>query len=111
MEAVHMKTHLCPSNVRCDKELDVSMPKDTKNHAPEIPLRNTIAALKQLDGGILLAGFILGPCLSPVSACLVVFCVMLVLFPSLDRKQARKDKDWLDVKFFEGTKIRFNALG
>ena len=87
------------------------MPKDTEDHAPEIPLRQTTAALEQLDGRVLLARLVLGPCLSPISARFVVLGMVLVLFPAFGRKQTRKDKDGLDVKFFERAQIRFDALG
>lgn len=110
-KAVHAITHLCPSHVWRNQKLDVSMPKDAKNHAPEIPLSKATTTFEQLDSGFLLAGFVLGPRLSPISTSLVVFGVILVLFPSLGRKESRKDEDGFYVKFFEGTQIGFDTLG
>jgi len=49
------------------------MAENTKNCAPEIPLMKARANLKQLGGGIFLAGFIATPTIGPVPAGLILF--------------------------------------
>jgi hypothetical protein len=47
--------HLCPSNIRRDKELNVSVTENAEDGAPKIPVGETAPSFEQLGGGIFMA--------------------------------------------------------
>ncbi|KAH9975788.1 hypothetical protein BGW80DRAFT_1294615 [Lactifluus volemus] len=100
---------LCPSNIRCDKELNVSVAENAQDLTPEIPVSQTTPSLEQLGGRLLLARFVLGPCKVAVATCLLLFDITLHLSPALVWGKAWENKNRFDVQFFERTKVTLDT--
>jgi hypothetical protein len=75
-------------------------------------LVKTRANLKQLGGGLLLAGLVAAPAVGSVPAGLVLFVdqVWLDMLPAFLWDEAGKNKDGFDSKLFERPEVGFDAL-
>ena len=101
--------HLCPRNIRCDKELDVSVAENAQDGAPEVPVRQAAPPLEQLGGGLLLARLVFAPREVAVAARVLLLGVALHVPGALVRRQAGEDKDGLDAQFFERAQVALDA--
>ena len=101
--------HLCPCNVRCDKEFDVSIAENAQDSAPKVPVRQAAPPLEQFRGGLLLARLVLAPRKVAVATRILLLGVALHVPGALVGRQAGKDKDGLDAQFFERPEVALDA--
>jgi hypothetical protein len=103
--------HLCPSDVRRNKELDVSVTENTQHRAPKVPVGETAPSFEQLRGRLLLARLVFGPREIAVSTRLVLLVVALHVSEAFVRGEAGEDEDGLDAQFFERSEVALDAGG
>jgi hypothetical protein len=89
--------YLCPSDIRRDKELNVSVAENAQDWAPKIPMSQSASSLEQFGGGLLLARFILAPCVVALATRLLLLDIALHLSPALVWGEAWKNKNGLDT--------------
>ena len=105
------ETYLSPCNVRRDEELHIPMLENPQHNLPKVPLVQVAPTLKQLRRRLLLSRLVLGPCLAPVLARLVVLkLLLLLLLRAPARQETREDEYGFDVKFFKDAKVLFDSL-
>ena len=85
------------------------MSEDSQNNPPYVPLDRVRSALEQFRGRLFLSILVLPPGILSVPYSFRVLLVKL-WFHFLVRGEPRKDEDGLDVKLFEDSQVRFDAL-
>ncbi|KAH9990608.1 hypothetical protein BJV77DRAFT_605598 [Russula vinacea] len=101
--------HLCPCNIRCNKEFNVSVAENAQDRAPKVPVRQATPPLEQFRGGLLLARLVLAPRMVAVATRLLLLGIALHVSGALVRCEAGKDKDGLDAQFFERAEVALDA--
>ena len=101
--------HLCPCNIRCDKELDVSIAENAQDGAPKVPVRQATPPLEQFRGGLLLTRLVLAPRKVAVATRVLLLGVALHVPSALVGRKAGEDKDGLDAQFFERPEVALDA--
>ena len=103
--------HLCPCNVRRDKEFNVSVAENAQDRAPKVPVRQAAPSFEQFRGGFLMARLVFAPRQVAVATCLVLFDIALHVSGALVRGKAREDKDGFDAQFFERPEVALDTCG
>lgn len=103
--------HLCPCNIRRDKELDVSVAENAQDWAPKVPVCQAAPSFEQFRGGFLLARLVFAPRLVAVTTCVLLFDIALHVSSALVRGKAREHKDGFDAQFFERSEVTLDTCG
>ena len=106
---MQIAAHLCPRNIRCDKEFNVSVAENAQDRAPKVPVRQAIPPFEQFRGGVLLARLVFAPREAAVATRLLLLDVALRVSEALVRGETRKHKDGLDAQFFERPEVALDA--
>jgi hypothetical protein len=72
------------------------MPENPEDHPPEIPLSETAPPFKQFRSSLLLPRFVLGPCITSVSARFILLVIVMRL-PAFIWNESWEHEDGLDV--------------
>ncbi|KZV98807.1 hypothetical protein EXIGLDRAFT_286606 [Exidia glandulosa HHB12029] len=100
--------HLGPRVVRGDKELDVPMPEDAEDGAPEVPVGNVCSAFEEPSGLLLAAALVPGPCVAAVADGFSVFCAARSL-PALVGRETREYEHGFYAQLLECAQVGLDA--
>lgn len=97
-------TDLRPRVVWGDEELDVPMPEDTENGAPEVPVGDVRSAFEQSCSFLLATALVSGPSVTAVADGLCVLCAAGGL-PALVGRDTRENEDGFYPQLLERAQV------
>jgi hypothetical protein len=101
--------HLCPCNIRRDKEFNVSIAENAQDWAPKVPVHQPAPSFEQFRGGFLLARLVFAPRKAAVTTCVLLFDIALHVSRALIRGKAREHKYGFDAQFFERPEVALDT--
>jgi hypothetical protein len=103
--------HLCPCNIRRDKEFNISVAENAQDWTPKVPVRQAVPSFEQFRGGFLLARLVFAPREVAVTTCLLLFYIALHVSGALVRGKAREHEYGFDAQFFERSEVALDTCG